>query len=194
MRFYLKNMFSPFPANSKNEAFYSAYWSRELDPHNYTHIAIVNTFGIWYLHLDEPLPIKEHFKWYDNWDGTLLGNKVRGEVFYLSSDEVSLSQTGTRTIETATTLGVAFGGNKKDGANAGFTWNSKNTQEVKSSVTITASPKDKSIGTFDMNYCESNTLYIIPNTCKGILGGGGIDDIKGTNYPGAMEIWTYINK
>lgn len=191
--------------NPNFEAFYSAYWSNDIEPSTYCGISVTNTtFGnTFYAHLKQPLLVNVDVKWQNNWDGTLLGDRVRGEVFYLSSDIVSTSQQSTYTTTSVTKLGASFGanagvsgGNPANGVNIGYTWNSEETETVQSQVTINITPQDKSLGTFDMTYCESNSHFFFTNNCPGpddfII---GTDEVDGTYYStGAMEIYSFIKK
>lgn len=194
--------------NPDFEAFYSAYWSTEIEPSSYCGISVTNTTlgNTFYAHLKQPLVVDVDIKWQDNWNGTLLGNRVRGEVFYLSSDEVSTSNATTYTTQSVTKLGVSFGGTSSSGAaggnptsntglNVGFTWNSTETETVTSVITINVAPKDKTLGTFDMNYCESNSNFFYFNNCIGADDiAVSVHEVDGTYYStGAMELWSYIN-
>lgn len=187
--------------NPDYQAFYSAEWSTEESPPSYLGVSLGNIFGTWYLNLNEPLLVEVDEKWHDNWDGTKLGDIVRGEVFYLSSDVVSTSQSNTYTTETVTELGWSFGvnigvsgGNPANGVNIGYKWSEEETEKVQSQVTINVSPQDKPLGTFDMNYCESNSFFFETNPCPEEGQILGSTSFNGTYYStGAMEVWSSID-
>lgn len=185
--------------NSSYQAFYAAEWSQETIPPYYLGIS-VNVFGIiWHLNLNEPLVVEVNTKWKNNWDGTLLGDRVRTEFFYLSSDVVSTSQQNTHTTQSVTTIGVTFGGTASTGedgfgANIGYSWESAETETVQNQFTVNIAPADRSLGTFDMNYCESNSVYNLLFACPEEGEILGLDLVNGTQYStGAMEVWSSIH-
>ncbi len=208
----LCGIFNPVPEedpqnsglNPDFKSFYSAHWDSELDQSSYTGISVSDLLivGTQYLLLTEPLLVNVNVKWQDNWDGTSLGDRVRGEVFYLSSDIVSTSQSSTYTTQVVTKLGASFGahygvsgGNPNTGVNVGYTWDSEETETVQSKVLINISPADKSIGTFDMNYCESNSPFFFFDNCTSDIYSLNTENVEGTHYStGAIEIWSFINR